>query len=238
MVNSFDTRIMLFVNQFVHRSYAFDQMMVYASEGPLLTGGVVMALLWWAWGQSREERKDRETIIFALLGSIFVGLLARALALTIPFRVRPLHNLELHLRLPYGLDPSTLIGWSSFPSDHAAVYFCLATGVWLVSRQLGIIAIADAALIICFPRLYEGIHYPTDLIAGAALGIGVASLVRIDRLRIAVMRPVWSWHEQYPGPFYALLFLFSAEVGSGFALVRDLLKGSVHLLQSNGFALR
>jgi undecaprenyl-diphosphatase len=238
-VNSFDRWILVFVNGFAHRSSAFDNFVVYVGNNPLLTGGVLMALLWWAWAESKQDRRrDRETLIFGLLGSILVGLLTRAVAVSVPFRLRPLHNPALHFQLPYGMDPTTLMGWSSFPSDHAAVYFCLATTIWMVSRRLGIIAVADATLVICLPRLYEGIHYPTDLLVGAVLGIGMAYLSQVEHLRTAVTRPTWPWLERHPGSFYATLFLFTAEVGTGFALVHDLARGALNLLEATGFALR
>jgi undecaprenyl-diphosphatase len=238
-VNPFDRRIVLFVNGFVHHSRIFDNIVVYVSASPLLTGGILMALLWWAWAECKENRsKDRETLIFGLLGSILAGILARAIALSLPFRLRPLHNPELHLQLPYGLDPTTLMGWSSFPSDHAALYFCLATTIWMVSRRLGIIAMADVAFVVCLPRLYEGVHYPTDLLVGTALGIGVASLAQVERLRTAITRPMWPWLDRRPGSFYAVLFVCTAEVGTGFNIVHDVVKGALDLLQTKGFAGR
>lgn len=58
----------------------------------------------------------------------------------------------------------------SFPSDHAATAFALAFAVLLVNRRWGTVFLAAAALI-CLGRLYVGVHYPTDVLAGAAVGI-------------------------------------------------------------------
>lgn len=66
----------------------------------------------------------------------------------------------------------------SFPSGHTASSFAAA---FLFYREMpkrqGVPALLLAALI-GFSRLYIGIHYPTDVIAGALIGIGIASLVR------------------------------------------------------------
>jgi len=60
-----------------------------------------------------------------------------------------------------------------FPSDHAVLFFALATGLFMAHRKLGIAAYAWVIVAICFPRLYLGIHWPTDVIAGAAVGVAL-----------------------------------------------------------------
>jgi hypothetical protein len=60
-----------------------------------------------------------------------------------------------------------LSGWSSFPSDHACLFFALATGLCLISPVIGGLALLHASLIVSLPRIYLGLHYPTDVLAGA-----------------------------------------------------------------------
>ena len=50
-----------------------------------------------------------------------------------------------------------------------------AAGLFLVSRTLGWIATA-AAILIAFARVYIGVHYPQDVLAGLALGVVVVVL--------------------------------------------------------------
>jgi undecaprenyl-diphosphatase len=238
-VNPFDHSIVLFVNGFAHRSVPFDNFVDYIGSDPFLTAGIVMALFWWAWSQPGENRdRNRETLIFSLVASVLAGFLARGFAVMLPFRLRPIHDPQLHLNLPYGFDPTTLMGWSSFPSDHAAIYFCLAIGIWIVSKRLGTIALIDAAFVVCLPRLYDGIHYPTDLIAGALIGIFAISLAKIDHIRQSVSKPAWSWLHAHPSSFYAAVFLCTIEIGTGFQTLRTIVRTALHLFQSNGFALR
>ncbi|MFC5896316.1 bifunctional phosphatase PAP2/diacylglycerol kinase family protein [Streptomyces ramulosus] len=66
---------------------------------------------------------------------------------------------------------------SSFPSGHAASAVAFATGVAFENRWWGL-ALAPLAASVAFSRVYTGVHYPGDVLAGAALGAGAAFAVR------------------------------------------------------------
>ncbi|MCU1394105.1 MAG: Undecaprenyl-diphosphatase [Ilumatobacteraceae bacterium] len=61
----------------------------------------------------------------------------------------------------------------SFPSDHATVAGAVAMGLLLVDRRWGIIGWVLAVLM-AFTRVYVGAHFPSDVLAGLALGAVVA----------------------------------------------------------------
>ncbi|MGW0664361.1 phosphatase PAP2 family protein [Streptodolium elevatio] len=95
-------------------------------------------------------------------------------------RPRPVLDLVPHVRrLPR--QPWT----TSFPSGHAASAAAFATGVALESRSLGAAA-GVLATGVAFSRVYTGVHYPGDVLAGAALGAGLAAVT----LRWWPRRPV------------------------------------------------
>ena len=172
-----------------------------------------MALFWSAWilyGDAHPENKGK--LLFGLISSLFATVLTRVLALTLPFRVRPLHNVQLNFRLPYGTDHNTVMGWSSFPSNHAALFFCLAVSLWIVSKRLGYFALWYTLLVICLPRIYLGFHYPTDIISGALLGTGVAFLSKATRLKKIVTLPALHWLDQHPASCYSFLFIYTFEI--------------------------
>lgn len=92
-------------------------------------------------------------------------------------RVRPCHVLE-------GVRLLTLCpeGYS-MPSGHALSSFAFATPlVYLMRRYVSLAArlypLALAALI-AFSRVYLGVHYPSDILAGAGLGAGIGMLLSL-----------------------------------------------------------
>jgi undecaprenyl-diphosphatase len=111
--------------------------------------------------------------------SLSEGLFVATLVLLILFangeRLRPWR------RASHTADPG-------FPSDHATGAFAVAMAIWLRNRRWGTVALLAAALL-SVGRVAIGVHFPSDVVAGAALGIGAALLLyvrpirdRIDRL--------------------------------------------------------
>ncbi|MET8943587.1 phosphatase PAP2 family protein [Streptomyces sp. NPDC004542] len=66
---------------------------------------------------------------------------------------------------------------TSFPSGHSASAAAFAAGVALESPAWGAV-VAPVAISVAMSRVYTGVHFPSDVLAGAALGVGAAYAVR------------------------------------------------------------
>ena len=126
---------------------------------------VLLALgIWILW------KEKKAGIVFL----VFIGL---TLAITDPFssrllkdwlgRVRPCHVLE-GVRLLSDCNTSY-----SFPSSHAVNIFAAAFFLSQPLRKISPLFFGIAA-IVGYSRIYIGIHYPLDVIGGAAIGLLIA----------------------------------------------------------------
>lgn len=226
-MNQFDVKIEQFLNQFVGQHGWFDSIVRYADGTNLLQSGMVVLLMWLVLFDLKRPgqlRKGFELLLGAAFFSLVATLAVRILALSLPFRARPIATPLLHFQLPAG-GTLILINWSSFPSDHATLCFALAAGILLVSRRMGWLAIAWVALVICFPLLYLGVHWPSDILVGAAIGASFAQLARIPAFRELVRRTCTDWYQAHPQIFFAALFLYSYETVILYEDIRRILKG-------------
>jgi undecaprenyl-diphosphatase len=124
------------------------------------------------------------------------------------------------LTTPIGVDPASWNHLNSFPSDHAALFFALATLICINNRRLGAFAFLWAALT-SSARIYLGYHYPTDILGGAALGIFMVLL--FQRLPIPrVANRLLDWERSASSSFYAAAFLVSYQAGTLFNDFREI----------------
>jgi undecaprenyl-diphosphatase len=235
LFDGFDLSILAMLSGWAGQSRLFDHLISAVSRLDVFKGVALMCLFWYVWAgtpanesiAAREQRHNRLTTI--LIGTILIGALSRGLQLALNVHQRPLlSNLGLAFA-PTGFDALSLNRWNSFPSDHAMFFFALGAGLYTVNRAAGLIACLWTILVIDFPRVYLGIHYPTDVIFGGLFGfLGMKLFLALPLRRIE--RLMSGWRHAHQGLFLALLFFVTDEVGHLLGELRDLAQSSVRIL--------
>ena len=216
-MNFFDSAIIDFFQHFSRSSWIFDSTINFISENHLIKGGALLIVLWWGWFKVSEKQEYIRVHITSSFIACFIGLtVARAMALSLPFRLRPMHDEALNFLLPHAMNPRLLDGWSSFPSDHAVLFYILAMGVFYISKKLGILAVIYATIFISLPRIYLGLHYPTDLLGGALIGLIIIYLCNMPFFIKKISKPIVSWSNKKPEYFYPVFFLISYQIADMF----------------------
>jgi undecaprenyl-diphosphatase len=142
---------------------------------PRLSRAADHGLLWFAvaagltvTGQPRARRAAVHAVTSLALASAVINTLGKRSVR----RPRPLLD-SVPLVRQLKRQPLT----TSFPSGHAASAAAFATGAALESGRWGAV-VAPLAAAVALSRVYTGVHYPSDVVAGAALGAGAAFAVR------------------------------------------------------------
>ncbi|MEK4508595.1 MULTISPECIES: undecaprenyl-diphosphatase [Paenibacillus] len=112
--------------------------------------------------------RHREMAIIALL-SACVGFSAGSMISHFFYRDRPFVQHAVNQLIEHAAN-------ASFPSDHSIGAFVIATSIWLFRKKDGAVWLVLAGLI-SFSRVWNGVHYPSDIMAGALLGVVSAFLM-------------------------------------------------------------
>ena len=171
---SLDENLFLWINGFVGKVPAFDNLikLVVNEYFVPVSLSLMLLYLWFVRSADFAPGKFKEKNQEALPTAVFsIGLVALLIGISnqFIFRARPFDQLPTHLLFYRPTDPS-------FPSNAAAVGFALAMAIFLVNRRIGVAALILSTFY-AFSRVYAGVHFPSDVIAGAGLGIFVTLAV-------------------------------------------------------------
>jgi len=118
----------------------------------------------------KSLRRNAGLALFSFLG----GAVSVTILKKIVCRLRPSNVLDnVHLLNDVNILSKGGHSNYSFPSGHAALVFAVAVIFAAKYPRYKIIFLSVGALV-CFSRVYMGLHYPSDVLGGALLGASVA----------------------------------------------------------------
>ena len=140
---------------------------------PLLTRAADRSVLWMGVSAALAATGRTQARRAAVRGMLSIGatsLVANQVAKRLVYRKRPLIDATPARRVAFRVPRS-----NSFPSGHSAsaAAFAVAVGSEVPALAVPVGALAGA---VAFSRVYTGVHFPSDVVAGVALGAGVAAL--------------------------------------------------------------
>jgi undecaprenyl-diphosphatase len=161
MTNKMNIDLYLFnlVNSLAGRLAWLDYFAMFCAEylGYVL---LVILALFLIFNYKKYWRMVLEAVIAAVITRFILTDLIRALW----FRPRPF--VALHFLPLISQSPTE----ASFPSGHASFFFALSTIVYFYNKKAGILFYV-ASIFIVIARVFTGVHWPSDILAGAILGI-------------------------------------------------------------------
>ena len=165
LTQTFDSSVLLWIQQNLHNSILDPLMVAYTSLGNY-------SIIWFlAAAVMVYFPKTRKAGVLVLL-AIFLGYMVNNFVIKdLIERPRPWVDISGLEPLIYASNPN------SFPSGHTCIAFAVAGIICrTLSKKWALVSVA-AAILMGFSRLYVGVHYPTDVIAGAVIGIICSQIV-------------------------------------------------------------
>ena len=159
IIQNADISILLYIQEHIRKEWmnGFWRAITFLGDGGwfwILCAVVLLAV-----------PKTRKTGYAAALSLIFGAIVTNLLLKNIVARPRPFAEIEA--LIPMITKPKDF----SFPSGHTTASFAVALVMLrMLPKKFGIPAVVLAALV-AFSRLYLGVHYPTDVLAGFVIAL-------------------------------------------------------------------
>jgi undecaprenyl-diphosphatase len=165
-MNNFNLNTNLF-NMFFslsHQSNFFDFLGIFLAD---YLQYILFIFLLYLLFSKKHKKQNRAMIIVATMSAVFARYIIKPIILFFYTTPRPFIFFPEIQPL---IKVWQIENFHSFPSGHALIFFALGTTMFLFNKKLGSLFLFSAVLI-SISRVYVGVHWPIDILAGAILGI-------------------------------------------------------------------
>ncbi|MHC5218317.1 undecaprenyl-diphosphatase [Enterococcus sp. LJL128] len=166
-MTTIDNEVFRSINNLAGRNDVLDYLGIFISKYTIF---ILAAFLIFQWFYKRQDSSYRKVLILSLLTFIVAEILAKGLGQLYehlqPFAVLPNVNQLIEKEVN-----------NSFPSDHTVLFFSILTPLFLYSGRKGKVLCFFSALLVGISRIFVGVHYPSDVVAGGLLAIAVGILI-------------------------------------------------------------
>ncbi|AXI79959.1 phosphatase PAP2 family protein [Peterkaempfera bronchialis] len=166
------------VTDAAHRApHWLDHAILLWSDYGLALFALLMLAAWWL-GRRRGPAATAQALAVPLI--VVLAYSVNSVLKSLVAEDRPCRSIPR----AFTLETCPGAGDWSFPSNHTVISFAAAAALLLVHRRLGAVAVL-AALAMGASRVWIGVHYPHDVLAGALLGVAVAIPLTLAARRAA-----------------------------------------------------
>ncbi|WP_137789119.1 undecaprenyl-diphosphatase [Bacillus sp. E(2018)] len=183
MILDTDYKWFKFINERVSTYPLMDHLMIFFAEYVQYAFVLLLIMLWW-----RNKKNDR-VIVFQALFAFSLSYTVNRLIELFLYRERPFIAHDIVQLVEHAAN-------SSFPSDHAASAISIAATLMMVTLGYRYVWCLFAILI-AFSRVWVGVHYPFDVLAGALIGALIALvthfiLIKMKPIADFLRRPIFN----------------------------------------------
>ncbi len=171
-IMDYDLKIFEITNGLANQSKVLNILGIFfANYIAYFLGLVLLVLLFWP---KKDLLKNRQMIFVALVSGVVARFLVKTIIVFFYHKPRPYVVIASAHKLIHNF---SFDDFQSFPSGHAIFFFAISTALYFYNKKLGIMFFTFS-IIIGIARVFVGVHWPSDILAGTALGMLTAWVVQ------------------------------------------------------------